>query len=258
MFLALAVAMTYVAKLIQPAGGYLRFSLTPGIVVFSSLLLGPFYGAVVGAGSDILNAIIIPQGAINYLLTIVYGLLGVAPWALKMLVSKWEWTKKPQIIWVTFAVILVGIAALMYFTEWLTKAYWGDGYKSFFGTSNNWLKLAVLAVFAAAFALSIVFLHFMNKRFEKRNQNVLSPYQIGFIAVVSEFLFMVIGKSLAFYFWSVFLSSTPNPDALFWIPFAVLVIAMPVNILLIALVNCLLLPVAQRVISPRGGASNGK
>ncbi|MCQ2772169.1 MAG: hypothetical protein MJ238_02685 [Bacilli bacterium] len=259
MFLALAIAMTYVAKLIQPAGGYLRFSLTPGIVVFSSLLLGPFYGAIVGAGSDLLNAIIIPQGAINYLLTIVYGLLGVAPWALKMLVARWEWTKKPVVIWATFAVIFVGIAVIMFATDWVSGAFFKDGgYKTFFGTTNGWLKLAVLAVFAVAFAISCIFLYFMNKRFEARNQSVLSPYQIGFIAVVSEFIFMVIGKSFAFYFWYSFLSSGTWSSFFFWGPFAVLVIAMPVNILLITLVNCLLLPVAQKVISPRRGVSNGK
>lgn len=260
MFLALAVAMTYVAKLIQPAGGYLRFSLTPGIIVFSSLLLGPLYGAIVGAGADLLNAIIIPQGAINYLLTIVYGLMGVAPWALNLLVSKFSWTKKPYVIWGTFAVIFLGIAAIMLKTDWISGhgTFFKDGvYKQFFGSSDIALKAAALGIFAVAFALTCVFLHLMNKRFEKRNQNVLSPYQIGFIAVVSEAIFMVLGKSFAFYIWYSFLGSNPGPF-FFWGPFGVLVIAMPVNILLIVLINCLLLPIAKQVIRPRGGAADGR
>ena len=109
--------------------------------------------------------------------------------------------------------------------------------------------------------LTALFLHFINKKFEARKGNSMSPYQIGFIALVSEFVFMVLGKSFAFYFWYSWLGTadlTWSSTFFFWGPFSILVIAMPINIMLIVLLNCLLLPIANRVISPRGGATDGK
>ena len=78
---ALSIISTIIFKLI-PMGDlvFLRFSLTPSIIMFTSLVLGPFYGVVVGIVSDFIPAMVAATGAYNFFITIVYGILGVLPW----------------------------------------------------------------------------------------------------------------------------------------------------------------------------------
>lgn len=253
MFLALAIGLTYFAKLIQPNGGYLRFSLTPAVIIFSSLTVGPFYGALVGAASDLLPAVIIPQGQINFLITIVYGLLGLVPFFLmKLVVLFKDFGKKPYLTWGTLAGLFVAIAAIFLKTDWVAGAFFKDGgYKQFFGSSDLGIKGLVLLVLGISFALTVVMLFLLDRNFAKRNVNV-SVYQIAFVCIISEILFMVFGKSLAFYFFFGFISSGATGSFFFWGPFAVLVIAIPVNVFLEVLVNCNLLPLAEKLIKPRG------
>ena len=75
MLLAMAVVSTFVAKTI-PMGPfyYLRFSLTPALVIYTSLSLGPLYGAIVGAAADLIPAFALPTGTgdWNFLITLVY------------------------------------------------------------------------------------------------------------------------------------------------------------------------------------------
>ena len=61
---ALSIISTMVFKLI-PMGDlvFLRFSLTPSLIMFASLALGPFYGAVVGVAADF----IFPNRGIQFL-----------------------------------------------------------------------------------------------------------------------------------------------------------------------------------------------
>lgn len=257
MFLALAVVMTYVAKLIQPAGGYLRFSLTPAIIVFGSMIVGPAYGIIIGAGSDFINAVVINQGEINYLITFVYGLMGVAPYFLANFAKKHpKLLNNPYIIWGSFAAIFVSIAVVLLSTNVVADAFFRDGgYKQFFGSVELGTKIAALGIFAAALIATCVALYFMNKSYVKRNLNTISPYQLAFVALISEVVFMLLGKSLAFYFWYSFLSSTPGPF-FFWGPFSVLLIAMPINILIIVGFNGLLLPISRLLIRERGVTEN--
>src|SRR5574344_1964022 len=87
MLFVLAVFSTMVFKLVSiPGLGFVRFSLTPAIVIYASLSLGPLLAATVGIGGDLTSALIEPisnglgGSSINILITIVYGLLGVCPW----------------------------------------------------------------------------------------------------------------------------------------------------------------------------------
>jgi len=253
MFLALAIGLTYFAKLIQPNGGYLRFSLTPAVIIFSSIIVGPFYGCLVGAASDLLPAIIIPQGQINFLITIAYGLLGLVPFFLmKLAVLMKEFGKKPYIVWGTFVITFIAIGAILFKTTWVESSFWKDGgYKSFFGSSELTIKALALLVLTVAFVVTCVMLHFLDKALKKRNSDV-SVYQIAFVCLVSELLFMVLAKSLAFYFFYGFISEGATGSFFFWGPFAVLVIAIPVNVLLEVVVNCNLIPLADKLIKPRG------
>ncbi len=253
MFLALAIGLTYFAKLIQPNGGYLRFSLTPAIIIFSSLTVGPFYGCLIGAASDLLPAIIIPQGQINFLITIVYGFLGLVPFFLMKLVNFFnDFGKKPYLTWGCFVVVFLGIAAILFKTDWVQRGFYKDGvYKQFFGSSELGIQACALLVLVLSFGVTCFMLAILDKNLRKRGSQ-LSVYQISFVCVVSELLFMVLGKSLSFYFFYGFISEGSTGTFFFWGPFAISTIAFPVNVLLEIIVNCNLLPLAFKLIKPRG------
>lgn len=76
-FLALAVLFSFLSISFGPA---LRVSLSPAVIIFAGIVLGPLAGAVVGATSDVLVLLIRPvPGAYfpGFTLTFaLYGLLG--------------------------------------------------------------------------------------------------------------------------------------------------------------------------------------
>ena len=83
LFLALTIIFTRFFSLQNiPFLPFVRISIGPSLIIFSSLLLGPFYGAIVGGGSDILGILLVPSSAygVNPWFTIVYVFLGILPW----------------------------------------------------------------------------------------------------------------------------------------------------------------------------------
>lgn len=255
MMIALCIVMTYVAKMIQPNGGYLRFSLTPGLVIFSSLVVGPFYGALVGAASDLIPAIIFPQGTINFLITIAYALLGFFPSFLAKISAKTHSLfKKPYFLWGLFAFLFIGLSVILFASNWPGQSFApsNEGFlATIFRNDSIGVKIAVLAVVLLFGVGSCVTVHFLDKKFANNN---ISAYEITFICLVSEFLFMIIGKSLAFYVFYSFLSENPFPF-FFWGSFGILMVGLPINLFIEVIVNLTLIPVFN-MLSRR--ASNGK
>ena len=62
LFLALIIILTRITPLQNiPVIPWIRISLGPALIIFSSLILGPIYGAIVGALSDILGIVLFPN-----------------------------------------------------------------------------------------------------------------------------------------------------------------------------------------------------
>lgn len=209
MLLVLAIFSTMVFKLVFiPGLPFVRFSLTPAIIIYSSLTLGPLYGAIVGVGADLIPALIEPFAsgtggdAINPLITIVYGLLGILPWALRLLTKHLRGIfKRPWIVYALLALSLGALAGVFYGTTLLDAGLGPDPFL---------VKSILLGLF---FLLDIglaVGLHFTDKFFQKRLldlTDIPSPNEIAFIAVICEFALMATLKSLAFYVYYTWMSS---------------------------------------------------
>jgi hypothetical protein len=90
-------------------------------------------GAVVGICSDLIPALIEPfssgsfGAAINPLVTVVYGLLGVLPWALALLYQESTGTPlgKPWFVYAVLALTYAGLAGIFYGSD-LLDAGLGD------------------------------------------------------------------------------------------------------------------------------------
>lgn len=213
MLLVLDIVATHIIR--TPSIGslpFLRMSLGPALVIYSSLLLGPFYGAIVGGVGDLLGIFIFSgiEGQINFLLTILYALLGILPYCLEKFTSKYrDLFKKPYFFIITMMAMLVLLTCLFYAIP-STKEYFASG----FGDMASWIEPLIL-VLTGLFDIGAFFgLFFANKFFEKNNEefkDIPSPYEMGFIALVCEIILMIALKPLAFYLFYNFLANSIWP-----------------------------------------------
>jgi len=201
MLIVIDILGTRLPGYLQPTAlfGFNRISLGPSIVIFASLALGPFYGAVVGAGGDALGWLLLgtQTGPLNFFITIIYGLLGVLPWLLLKLSDHFRILfNKPFILYGLLAILWGVYVGFLFgsnvfdetFIRWnmnVLIAKW-----VFFGVS---LVLAVGTVLGLQASGS-----YFKKRFSGDN-DIPSPYQVGFIVLISEVVLMVFLKPLAFY-----------------------------------------------------------
>jgi ECF transporter S component (folate family) len=249
MLLALSVIMTFIAKTI-PMGPfyYLRFSLTPALVIYTSLSLGPLYGAIVGAAADLIPAFALPTGTgdWNFLITLVYVVLGILPWALQLATKHFRGQlRKPWFLYSLLAIDLVILACFFYATNWLDSS---------FGDAAIWAKPTILAVL---FLLDIGLgfgLYYTNKYYQKRileYPDIPSPNEIAFIGLVSEVVVMDALKALAFWAWYNFMANNTFPLS-FGLVFSMLLMGSPLNVLLITFTDSWLLIYTKRFIRSYG------
>ena len=184
---ALLIAITVICLkviAIYPGFPFVRISFGPALIIFSSLYLGPVYGLVVGAASDVLGAFLIPTGVYQPLITVVYGLLGVIPWVLNWLFKKINNQK--------FAGITVYFLVISWFLVSMAMVW-------FYPQIDNMTYKIVYSSVGLALAVGLLIgLHFISKYFEKKNPEYDNKfYRYALISVIVEIVLMVFGNSFA-------------------------------------------------------------
>lgn len=216
LFLALAIVSTGVFKLI-PMGNlyFLRFSLTPSIIVFASLFLGPVYGAAVGGLSDLIPAFLVPTGEWNFLITIVYVLFGTLPWCVNALLKKYRFLNS------SLSLVIMSLAATLIFYGYAIAE---GGLHAFFGEQSHILTPIIL-VLVALLNVGGSLLAFLKLRKRPMKRALLLD-----VAAV-ELLVGSLLKALAFYLYLTLLASSPSPLPFVFI-LAMLLMGLPLNIAL--------------------------
>ncbi|MBR4274955.1 MAG: ECF transporter S component [Bacilli bacterium] len=228
---ALSIISTMVFKLI-PMGDlvFLRFSLTPSLIMFASLALGPFYGAVVGVAADFIPAMVFPTGAYNFFITIVYGILGVLPWVFEKITRKFRASLKPPFaVFIAMGVILAGLAAVLFLTDFIG----GQVFKGEYVLVTKFIILGIMVLVGVACCISVTL---TNKRFER---NVLeyvdipSPNETALISLLCEVLAMTVLKSLAFFLFYFLFGNGYSPSFEYF--FMMLFLGLPANVTISAI-----------------------
>lgn len=190
-FTALLIAFYMVATrfIMVPVTPAVRLSAGVAILIFSSVLLGPISGAVIGIAGDLIGIAISPYlgMAYNPLMTISYGLMGATPGLLMMLFRKVK--AKDLIYSIMFFVLLAVIVISL--TIYMATATEITLFNHLF-TINLAARIVVPIVALILMGLYALFTYFLNRRFKKRREeypNLPSPYQISFIVVVIEVVF---------------------------------------------------------------------
>jgi len=203
MLLVVDILGTRLPGLFEPSQlfGFNRITFGPSIVIFSSLVLGPLYGAVVGAGGDALGWLLLgtQTGPLNFFITILYGLLGIVPWLLSLFTKKIRTLNKHP--WTLYGVS---------FVLWCVFLGFLYGTSVFDQTFVNWsmdvsIAKIVFALLSAFLLIGMwVGLYFENRYFQKRIldfSSIPSPIEVAFIVLFSEIILMVFLKPLSFYLY---------------------------------------------------------
>ncbi len=86
MLLTLYVVLTRLVGLFQPAPifSFNRLGFGIPLIIFSSIVLGPFYGALVGVAGDALGWVLLGSwtGPFNVFISVFYAIVGIAPYFL--------------------------------------------------------------------------------------------------------------------------------------------------------------------------------
>ncbi len=218
---------------------FVRPSLSPAIVILSSLLTGPLYGAVVGGAGDALAILLRgAAGTINPFITLVYVGLGALPYFLyKFGRSLSKIAHNPYFLFVSMG-LFVAASLLAINLPYL--------FEGFDGRLLAWLKPVLSAVVTIIGFGSALGVFFLQRRYDGRGKpGGFDPLGAYFVCFVSEISLMVLYKSLAFYFFYAFLSGgTPIPY-----PFLLssLLLLCPFDVMVNTYVVTLLLSVMKKI-----------
>lgn len=195
LFMAIAVILQKVLAINYiPVVPFLRISLGgPAIIIFSSILLGPWYGLLVGMGSDIIGYLLFDPRSYAFFptITLIYAVLGFVPYFLFMLFRRVNNKKVMLSLIIAFMVAcLVAVTSILWCNNSLTL------YHTTYDL-NLLIRLLVPGLMLALFGGLLTFIILYDRRVSKANADMpLYPIQTSFCLLVLELFVMVIFGSL--------------------------------------------------------------
>ena len=170
-----------------PVVPFLRISLGPSLIVFSSLLLGPIYGAFIGGLSDILGIVMFPNAySINPLFTLVYFLFGLTPPLLYWLVKK---IKKEITLFIINCIVLFSIALFVTLFVFLNPEFTLYGVKYLL---PFWSKILISTLSFITSISLVIAIYFINRYYHRKNDSYqLDINKFAFIAIVNNLVWML-------------------------------------------------------------------
>ena len=218
LFIALTIIFTRFLSIQNiPLLPFVRISLGPALIIFSSIFLGPFYGALVGASSDILGILLVPNSSygINPLFTLAYALLGVLPFLLFKLIKTIKNEKISMAVFLTILVSLLTFVAIYGFSNETI-------FNQKFDLVTKIITFIVLILLSLILVLSILFIR-------KKYPNNDYVYSIAFTSLFSELVVMLILNTIvkSFFFEVDFI-------VIFFFQTIVFFLDVPLNTLLVS------------------------
>ena len=204
---------------------FLRISFGgPAVIIFSSILLGPWFGLLVGLGSDVLGYFVFDpkNNAFFPQITAIYALLGFAAYFVFMFVKRLIGEKVIKVVAPSFTFLALITVVVTIWVAPSLKLYGGTY------VLEMWQKIAItasLVVLTAALMLFIVLY--------ARKNNEINVYKVSFSLLLLEVFIMVIFgtlmKGLAFGFMTY--------PVILLCQIIVLFVNVPLNTVLISLLS---------------------
>lgn len=173
---------------------FVRISIGPALIIFTSIFLGPIPGMVVGAASDILGIVLFPNAlgySINPLFTVVYGLLGLLPY----FIFKAEKLIKKNSM--NFAIITAILGSLFVFVT--IFIFLNSSIVLFSKTYSFelWHKFLISGLSLLFSAGTLIGVYFINKHFDKKyGKEKNKTYPIAITSIFVELVILLILNSI--------------------------------------------------------------
>ncbi len=209
LFIAIGIILSRFVSLPALFGlPFLKVSLNPSIVMFSSFYLGPVWGFLVGTFCDVFGALLIPQGgAFNPLFTIPASLTGLMPYLIyRVFNNKYEKKYPISLICILF---FISTFIAIYFS--LNNSIHSESGKKEY-MIEDWLRY--LMIFGS-FGLSIIYvvgvILIKNKFKNAKVNKYYNIYTIATSVFLTYFVFKIPVSSLiksfvlSYHFWFVYL-----------------------------------------------------
>lgn len=180
-----------------PIVPFLRLSFGgPALIIFSSILLGPWFGMLIGAASDLLGFLIFDPKTMSpypmFQITFIYAMLGFASY----FIYKWiKAIKSKKGIFLTEMITFVIIFVIV--TLFVTLSDSIELYRKMNPLTTE-IKIAIPVITFALLAALFLITYFIEKHFKNRGWNV-SVYHVSFFCFITELLVMLLFGSLMKY-----------------------------------------------------------
>ena len=149
--------------------------------IFTSVYVGPFYGMVVGGFGDMLGALLLPTGAINWLITAAKFVSGALPGLLYLIFKRIQ--NKKLFKYISYGFMTSICVVLTVLINVFPETNLGGTNVSFV----LWERIVFpILTFLLCFLL-FFFLHFFEKKFHFE-----SNYDLWFIVIIYELMFPLI------------------------------------------------------------------
>jgi len=186
---ALFIALTVICQKVLavnnlPFAPFLRVSFGgPALIIFSSIILGPFYGLLVGAGSDLLGMFVLDPNPWMFQITLWYSCLGFFSYFIFNLVRNIKFNKATIVI---ESLVLIILFALLSVSVWVINSF------TLFSTTYTlvlWQKILIQSCLAIFLAIILIILFVLNKRI---NNPICDTNNIFLAMFIIELVIMVI------------------------------------------------------------------
>lgn len=194
LFIALATIFQKAFVINIPVLPFFRISFGgPAIIIISSILLGPWFGFLVGAASDLLGYLIFDTKAYMPFIqiTAIYALLGFVSFFVFCLIRKFSNKKLSEII-------LYGVLGVLFVSTTLvfslnSSLSLGGNVYSF----ELWARILIPSLSLALFGLLILFIKLFDRHLNKKNVvPVFNVYQVATASLILEVVVMILFGSL--------------------------------------------------------------
>ena len=174
---ALMVSFYIIATrfILIPVTDLVRMSLGLPILIFSSILLGPISGAIIGGCGDLFGALFVPYAglAINPFMCLSYTLMGAAPGLFMILFKKVKHNEKIGfIILNSFLALIFALSLVFVLVSKEIKMF----YNVF--TLNTLSRLIIILIMFILCILISLMTYFINRHFKakiKLDESIPSP-----------------------------------------------------------------------------------
>ena len=164
------------------------------LIIFSSFFLGPWFGLLVGAGSDILGYFIFDPKTMGFFpqITAIYALMGLSSYFVFILVRLLK-NKKLMMLgeYSLFGILILAITLFLVFNDTMTL------YSTTY-TIELWQKITIPLVLVAFLGILVLINIFMDKYFSKKEDSRIyfNVYQISTACFIIEVGVMLIFGTL--------------------------------------------------------------